>query len=132
MPIKLDTPFTYTPGHGEVSYTYTQIKVVRFSVDIDAKQVVIVTQYGDTNAGIWTPGIAPTRSFVIENREAHLAPPPEGQTYPVQIPQDPAYDDLMTGYYTQLPTGSSVYDEVGISLYTYLLNNGYYTGTLEV
>lgn len=126
MPITLDTPFEYSPGHGQAQETYNEVKIVFFSVDVNSREAMIRTEYGNTVSGTWIPGKTPVSQFVVENRAAHIGPGGE------QIAEDAAYNILMGTSFTQLPTGSSVYDEVGISLYNYLLSKGIYEGTLGI
>lgn len=125
MPILLDTPFQYSPGHAAAPESYPEAKIVFFSVDIEGRELTVRIQYGTTVDGLWVPGRAPEHNVIVENRDAHIGP---GN---VQVLPDPAYDTLVGGAATMLPTGSPLYSEVALSLYQYLIAQGLYEGTIQ-
>ncbi len=134
MPILLTTPLVYEPGHNQSAETYGELKIVKFSIDIEIKCLQLRMEYGDTDPGdaeatppvapFWKPGNVPDHHMVIEDREAHIGP---GDT---EIAADLAFSSLMATSVTQGAAGSNLYAEVGGSLYQYLIDVGHYAGTI--
>lgn len=125
MAINLDTAFTYQPGHGLVQEILSEVKIIHFSIDIEAKVLTIRTQYGNHINDVWVAGNAPGHDHQIKNiPEIINYADPENS-----IPADPVYDTLMATSLTPA-AGLPLYGVVGASLYQVLIDEGLYEGTI--
>ena len=124
MTIELTTPFSYTPGHGESSVSYAEVKIIFFSVNIELMCIVLRVQYGDTVSGNWTPGKVPIHQILIEDVAEKIDSAGD------EIDANPVYSILMGTSLTS-DTGVSLYNDVGNNLYQHLIDKGFYTGTIN-
>lgn len=124
MSIVLNTPLSFSPGHGAEPETYNEVMITRFDVDIVGRQLSMTTRYGNTVNGKWVAGKAEPRVFFIENTPDEMR---DGE--PVLGIK---HYDLLAAAVTQLPPGSLIYDELGIALYAHLMATvPEYAGTLS-
>ena len=122
MPILLDTPFQFSPGHNKPIETYNEVKIVKFAVDIAISELHLLIQYGNTVSGVWVAGQAQINSVFVENLEDRV----DGG---VEIPAFPAYD-ILVGTSVTTGTGISLYNDVAQNLYQYLIDQEIYEGTI--
>ena len=122
MPILLDTPFQFSPGHAKPAETYNEVKIIKFSVDVSIGQLHLLVQYGNTVSTVWQAGKAEIKPVFVEDR----GPTVDGG---VEIPADPAYSTLV-GTSVTSGTGISLYNDVSLNLYQYLIDEGLYAGTI--
>lgn len=132
MPIQLDTPHSFDPGHGQAVEQYTHVKIASFHAEVEESELIIIMRYGtiDPNTGSWVAGVAPPLQHRIWNEPDRLGPRsvefPEGE--PIEGHDD--YDDMVNAAVTQLPPGSRVYDEFGLAIYQHLIAEGIYAGQI--
>ena len=77
MPILLDTPHTYSDGHGTPVETYFHAMILHHSGDTyPVEHISLQVQYGnwDPSAGVWTPGRAPVVDVQICDLPAKIEP----------------------------------------------------------
>jgi len=132
MPIQLDTPFEFHRGHGLPVEVCSLVKIIGFGAETAVERVFrIEVQYGNVVGGIWVASYAETRTFHIVNTPAVMGIDPETGEPGEAEPADMAYDDMTEAARTQLPPGSKIEEELGLSLYTWLLANvAEYAGTI--
>ena len=53
MPILLTTPKVVSPGPGQETITYTQLKIAGFDLPPPGKRIILKLQYGDTVNNVW-------------------------------------------------------------------------------
>lgn len=128
MSITLTTPLNFEPGHGLPMEVYNEVSIVDFHVKLRQKEMKVLVEYGNTNAGgIWVPGKAEKGCVVIRNIPAYE------DAAGVQHLDDPQFDIIVGTQIVQAAeVGARIYDIVGLHLYQWLVDNGYYPGTVNV
>jgi len=139
MPILLDTPHTYSPGHGAAPVVSAMVEVVGMNVQTTADVMLLSMQYGNHDGTSWTPG--PEAPHVIKIRDVPAvvvvgfdAEGAYGEQE--QEPADLRFTDLIASALTSA-AGTPVWGEVQYALYNWLLTHGpedgaspaYYVGT---
>jgi hypothetical protein len=117
MPLLLTT--SYDPGDSDPGHTYPRAKIVRVTVDTEAKFIEFIFQYGDEVAGAWVRGkSSPDVLHIIQN-----APSEPG-------PATTDYDDMIAEA-TTVDEDHVIYAGVKRVLYEWLLDKGILSGTIE-
>ena len=124
MPIRLTTPFQFSPGHGQAVESYAEVKVSSFHLAPDEKHMRLIIQYGNTIDGAWHAGKVPSAEVVIADTPEHLGAGGE------QVPASIDFSKL-AGLTYPTSTTERLYDQVARSLYQYLIIKGLYEGTIE-
>jgi len=126
MPLQLTTPkSTGDLDLSALNNAYGEIKIIKQDIDVTNKVISLSIEYGNTVNDIWIQGILPPQEFKIRNMPAQydlLEPPNE------IVPAIAHYDILIS----QLPTDAniSIYNNVAVALYQWLIDNGYFSGTI--
>ena len=120
MPIQLTAPFKVGDFDDE---NYTTVKILHFSWDNVNKMMQIACVLGRMAAGKFAAGKKEPLVVVIKDIPAQGV---EGD--PGYVPADPQYTDLVTG--THANANELVYAAVQRFLYQWLLDRGYFTGTI--
>lgn len=149
MPIQLATQHVYSPGHGDPDVTSDFVEVVRMDVDTIEDQMLLTVQYGNRDAdNNWVPSGVPNRVIRIRNKPADTRAgtndtggtmvidgveiPPGAYVEMEVTPADPRFKTLVEEAVTQYPTGTKIFLETQIALYTWLLTHGHEDGSVPV
>lgn len=112
--ILLTTPFSYTPGHAIPEKICTHVKITNFYLDSDAKYMVIRCAYGS----------------IQNNQFVQMIDVPSGEHVIRDEPPLNKFSQLVDSVYATTTTERSLYDEVGLSIYVWLLNEEKYIGEI--
>lgn len=129
MPIMLDTPYNYSPGHGEADVPCNFVFITDFRFRSTSRLLTWTTQYGNFQGTDWN-GQGELRSFRIENCPAEFAFNRGDPENPILTKEaDPVFDQFVEDSLTSA-AGVPIYDEVSKSLYQWLIDKGHYSGTI--
>ena len=129
MPITLTVPMEVNPGRGAPAEVFAEAKIVGFEAIVepaDRASTTIRVQYGNTVDGVWVASSTLAIEYVlIEDRPAVL----DGAGGEVS-PASMAYSDWVAAT-NPSSVESLLYVEVAIALYTYLLTQAGFAGTIS-
>lgn len=146
MPLKLDTPHTYSPGHGEELQTFEYVIIHTQTVKVPNKALILQMQYGNIVEGEWEESPEPVHNIRIQNIPAQMQggevdnpayDPEDPDSNPktwgeIEVePANPVFDNLREAFeVSPEDAGKKGYDLVGEFLYGYLIDEGYYQGEI--
>lgn len=140
MPIQLTNPLVHNPGRGLAVESYAQAKILGFEAIVeptDQAQTTVRVQYGDTVDGKWVGGQAAIEYITIKDTQLEVEEvavlddegDPTGAREYVEVPAVLTYSNW-TGSTYPTSTGNLLYTELAIALYTYLLAQAGFEGTI--
>lgn len=151
MPLQLDTPHTYNPGHGAAPEVYPLLFIRQQTVDTFRGHLVLKLSYGVLDARQprgWRPSPEAPKPVRLRNVPAVTQPglqtveiedpdDPE-QTIEVEVtvevevtPANPVFDNLLTGFVIQqADVGERAWDVVADFMYQILIDAGLHAGTV--
>lgn len=128
MPIQLNAPLAFDPGHGRTPELYAQVKIAEVVVSDEERCIRVRMQYGNTVGARWMPGQIPQAIFTF-------ADTPPQQINGVNYPAKTDFSALVgaavaTNADEQQPGdgGFRVYRGLRRALYEQLLTSGRYQG----
>lgn len=121
MPLQLTNPIS-TGDLDENAATYTQVRIIRFSVDSVNRMFELVAQEGNTVDGAWVAGISRSKRFILIDVKDENGDPVAGQQH---------YTDMIGKTMAQaaMTDAGSIYDGVAYHLYEWMINHSGYVGT---
>lgn len=154
MPIKLKAPHTRRLGHGRADVDHAMVMIIGLNILPASRRMIITLEYGDVVDGAWVGG-GDIHKVRIENRPARkqggevlgdLDPAgdfviradqkedPKAVKQWVEVEVEPAvlaFDDMRADFaIRRRHVGESGYDAVSEYLYTWLLDQKYYEGSI--
>lgn len=135
MPILLDTPHRYDPGHGQPAIDYPMVIIQTMSMLAPQRMLVLRMQYGQVVDGVWDGSPEEPHGLRIRDEPAETSTqvdPDTGAPVDVEVKAaNPAFSNLRSSFVIEAgDVGKSGYDVVGAFLYQYLITLGYYQGTV--
>lgn len=136
MPIQLNSPHTHHPGHGKPPVNYSFVMIVNMTIHTSSQPLMRLTlRYGNVVDGAWVDSPEPPHRVLIKNHPAVLQSGPDpitGEWTTVEVtPANPQFDNMKAAFIIDgSMAGWETYDVLGYQLYTWLLANGYYEGTI--
>jgi hypothetical protein len=127
MPIELSTPVQFAPGRGQEQEVYEQAKIVGFTADIEPPEdagTTIRVQYGNTVEEKWVPGKLPIEYVSIQDVE------PLFDTEGNEIRAEDLRYSSWVGSVKPTSVDNLLYAEIAIALYTYLLTQEGFEGSI--
>lgn len=142
--ILLETPHTYDPGHGQPSIVYPKVAIAHVGLGISKDRIIFTMQYGDGAVilGTWQSKMKPFKLPPIQDKAAVMAIgegplDPEDPDSPIVMQQyeaEPAstdFTDMRDGLIVRPEhVGIPFYHALGGEWYQYLIDKGYYSGTI--
>lgn len=125
MTILLTTPLVHESGHGKVQETYNELKILCFRPWTVQRKIEIIVNYGNTVDDLWVGGKTHQNVILVKNT------PAQTDGFVETAPADPAYDVLHVLVVTQDDVGKSMHEQVLKQLYQYLIDEGFYAGTVQ-
>lgn len=111
--ITLTTAFN--PGDIDPGVTYANVKIIEFRCNIQGRNLTAICEYGNDDAGEWTPG----KIQVVKV-------PVSGSEYDTLVANSKT---LITDEATPSDGGHNVYVGAGRNLYQWLIDEGKFIGT---
>jgi hypothetical protein len=136
MPIALTTPHRHDPGHGQPPVDYPYVMITEMTIGTVAKTMVLALRYGDVVDGQWVDSPEEPHRIRIRNIPADTqgAENPDTGVWEVHetSPADPQFDNMKASFLIDggMMNGWETYDVLGLQLYTWLISQGYYEGSI--
>lgn len=122
MPILLDTPFSFDPGHGFPTEVYTHVNLKRMLVEHELGYIDIWFDYGTYDGPKWTKGKADTQLVRIIDQDPVVGFNEATQQHEATAPITDFTDMIVTNY--------GIWAGAGTVLYQYAMDLGLYVGTI--
>jgi hypothetical protein len=123
MPIQLTTPVTVGALDPQAANgQYTQVRICNLEFDFVRQSIALHCIYGNTVGGDWISGKKDNRISVSNS------PPLYNDDGVIPDTGNTAYDDVIATAPTDDTT--PLYTQVGDALYQWLIDSGYFAGTV--
>lgn len=134
MPLLLTTPHTEPAKHGQPAKNYAMVMLETFTVKAPARTIILRLQYGNVLNGKWVSDLEPF-GLRIHNTPAVMQTgqdPETGEWVEVEVtPADLQFDQMVAAFVIRTSDTSKLgYNVVAAFLYQWLIDNGYYEGTI--
>ena len=129
MPLALTTPLNCGASDATENVTqYAQVKIIKQEIDIENRRITIKVQYGNTIEGAWVPAMPIGQVNRPSQYLIYNIPESEDENGD-PVPADPEYNTIVAAA-VSTAADQRAYDITASYLYQWLIDKGYFAGTV--